>query len=221
MIHIGDQLTLEVKSSDNNSEKFKCRLVDRKDDQLYIDYPISLKTNRVAFLLDGTEISATFIGHDGSSVFQFQSQIMGRIKRNIPMLILSYPGDNMLTKVQRRQYVRIEAAVDIAIHPIEFEFAPFTAFTDDISAGGAAILLPKEILLNAGTVVQAWIVIIMQNGDYHYLKLQSRVVRNVPYNETRNKVFIQFIDVTVQERQLLLRFCFEKQLENKKKGLPL
>lgn len=220
LIHIGDILTLELDSSDDDAEKFKCRLVDRKGDQLYIDYPINLKTNKAAFLLDGTRIEATFVGHDGSSIFLFESQIIGRIRKNIPMLILSYPGDEHLIKIQRRQYVRIETAVDIAIQPIEFEFAPFTAITEDLSAGGSSVLVPQDINLKTGTSVHSWIALSMQNGDYHYMKLASRIVRNIPYNETRNKVFIQFIDVTSQERQILLRFCFEKQLENKKKGLP-
>lgn len=218
MIHIGDILTLELKSSDDD-EKFKCRLVDRIDDQLYIDYPISYKTNRAAFLLDGTEIRATFVGHDGASIFLFETQIIGRIKKNIPMLIISYPGDESVIKVQRRQYVRIETAVDITIHPIEFEFTPIITITDDISAGGTAVLVPSETMLKEGTTVQAWFVLIMQNGEYHYIKISGRIVRIIPYNETRNKVSIQFVDVSNQERRLLLRFCFEKQLENKKKGL--
>ena len=39
-------------------------------------------------------------------------------------------------KIQRSQFVRIETAVDVAIHPMNREFEPFTAMTEDISAGG-------------------------------------------------------------------------------------
>lgn len=218
MIHIGDILTLELKSSDED-EKFKCRLVDRNGDQLYIDYPISYKTNRAAFLLDETEIKVTFVGHDGSSIFLFETKIIGRMKRKIPMLIIFYPGDENLIKVQRRQYVRIETAADIAIHPIEFEFSPIITITDDISAGGTSVLVPSETSLKEGASVQVWIVLIINNGEYHYLKLPSRIVRIIPYNETRSKISIQFVDVSSQERRQLLRFSFEKQVENKKKGL--
>lgn len=136
------------------------------------------------------------------------------------MLVIEYPGDKNLLKIQRRQFVRIETAIDIAIHPFEYEFAPFTAITMDISAGGATVLTPNETGLKAGMNVQTWLVLIMQNGDYHYMKLQSRVVRIIPYSETRNKVSLQFIDAANQEKQLLLRLCFERQLEIKKKGLP-
>lgn len=218
MIQIGDVLTLELKSSEDE-EKFRCRLVDIRDNEFYIDYPISLTTNRAAFLLDGTQLKVTFVGNDCSSIYLFESEINGRVKKNIPMLILTYPGNNHLIKIQRRQYVRVETAVDIAIHPLEFEFAPITTITDDLSAGGAAVLIPKEVSIKTDMRILAWLVLIMQNGDYHYMKLQSRIVRIIPFSETRNKVSIQFIDVSNQERQLLLRFSFERQLEAKKKGL--
>ncbi|WP_309144644.1 flagellar brake domain-containing protein [Bacillus sp. EB600] len=219
LVQIGDVLTLELKSSEDE-EKFRCRLVDIRDNEFYIDYPISLTTNRAAFLLDGTQLKVTFVGNDGSSIYLFESEINGRIKKNIPMLILTYPGNNHLIKIQRRQYVRVETAVDIAIQPLEFEFAPITTITDDLSAGGAAVLIPKEVTIKTGMRIVAWLVLIMQNGDYHYMKLQSRIVRIISFSDTRNKVSIQFLDVSNQERQLLLRFSFERQLEAKKKGLP-
>lgn len=94
LIQIGDVLTLELTSQEESeAEKFKCRLMDIKDNEFYIDYPISLKTNRAAFLLDGTELKVTFAGNDGSSIYLFESEINGRVKKNIPMLILTYPGE--------------------------------------------------------------------------------------------------------------------------------
>jgi c-di-GMP-binding flagellar brake protein YcgR len=221
LIQIGDVLTLELMSQEDEleAEKLKCRLVDIKDNAFYIDYPISLRTNRAAFLLDGTQLKVTFVGNDGSSIYLFHSEINGRVKKNIPMLILTYPGDKNLIKIQRRQYVRVETAVDIAIHPLEYEFDPITTITDDISAGGAAVLIPHEMSFKTDMRILAWLVLVMQNGEYHYLKLQSKIVRILPFNETRNKISIQFIDVSNQERQLLLRFSFERQLEAKKKGL--
>ncbi|MGG5253774.1 flagellar brake protein [Neobacillus sp. SM06] len=218
MIQIGDSLTLELKNAEQ-VEKLKCRIVDRKDNLLYIDYPINLRTNKTAFLFDGTQLNATFIDQDGTSVYLFKSEIVGRVKINIPMLVLTYPGSDGLIKIQRRNYVRIEAAVDVAIHPLGNEFEPFTAVTDDISAGGAAVLIPHEITLQPDMMVKTWIVLLLQNGEFHYLSLRSRIVRVIRYNETMNKLSLQFNDISNMERQLLLRFCFERQLEIKKKGL--
>ncbi|MDP4083899.1 MAG: flagellar brake domain-containing protein [Bacillota bacterium] len=218
MIQIGDIITLELKNS-KQLEKYKCRLVDRKANEFYIDYPLSLDTNRTVFLLDGTQLKATFVGNDGTSVYVFDGEIKGRIKNNIPMLILSYPGDDKLVKIQRRQFVRIETAIDIALHPFDNEFVPFTAITDDVSAGGVSFLVTKEIGFIQGMNVQIWLVLVVQNGEYNYMKLKGKIARIIEFNETRNKVSLQFIESSPQERQLLLRFCFDRQLENRKKGI--
>lgn len=90
MLKIGDTLMLEPKYS-NSFETYKCRLVERIGNDLYIDYPVNTITKRTVFLLDGTQLKVTFVGAD-SSVYLFESEVMGRVKQKIPMLILSYPG---------------------------------------------------------------------------------------------------------------------------------
>ncbi|WML47683.1 flagellar brake domain-containing protein [Neobacillus sp. PS3-34] len=219
MIQIGDVLTLEPKY-DDQFEKYKCRVVDKKGDDLFIDYPISLKTNRTVFLLDGSQMKATFVGQDGSSVFLFETEIKGRVKQNIPMLIIPYPGNENLIKIQRRQYVRVETAIDIALKPSKkTKFLPFTAVTEDVSAGGTSVLVPLDFHLSPGTILESWMVVTLQSGEYHYMKLESKVVRIIPFNQTRNKMSLEFCNISAQERQLLLRLCFDRQLGMKKKAL--
>lgn len=219
MIKIGDVLILELKYSDK-FEKYKCKLVEQKENQLYIDYPINTTTGKTAFLIDGTQLKCSFVANDGS-VYLFESEILGRVKQNIPMLMLSYPGKEHLIKIQRRQYVRVETPVDIAIHPTNFEFKPLVTVTDDISAGGASVIASNDTKLKGGMSITCWIVLPMQNGDYHYLKLNSKVVRVAPLDQTRSKVSIQFLDLNPNERQLLLRFCFDRQLMMRKKGIDI
>ncbi|UQD52578.1 pilus assembly protein PilZ [Bacillus methanolicus] len=218
MLKIGDTLMLEPKYS-NSFETYKCRLVERIGNDLYIDYPVNTITKRTVFLLDGTQLKVTFVGAD-SSVYLFESEVMGRVKQKIPMLILSYPGKKNLIKIQRRQYVRVETPADVAIHPLNGEFQPFTAVTEDISAGGAAaILAGNNEILREGMIVEAIFVLPFQSGEYHYKSFKSRVVRIVDVSENRKKISLQFMEISGQDRQLLLRFCFERQLEMKKKGL--
>ncbi|MDE3839423.1 pilus assembly protein PilZ [Bacillus methanolicus] len=217
MLKIGDTLMLEPKYS-NAIETYKCKLVERIGSDLYIDYPVNTTTKRTVFLIDGTQLKVTFVGEDGS-VYLFESEIRGRVKQNIPMLILSYPEKENLIKIQRRQYVRVETPVDVAVHPLNGEFQPFTAVTEDISAGGAAaILTGKSEVLREGMIVEATFVLPFQSGEYHYKSFKSRVVRVEDVSENRKKISLQFTDITGQDRQLLLRFCFERQLDMKKKG---
>lgn len=219
MLKIGDSLTLELRYSDKQ-EKYRCKLVERKNQYLYIDYPIGMETNRTAFLLDGTQVKCSFVDQDGS-VYLFETEVLGRVKENIPMLILMFPGEEQLIKIQRRQFVRIEISVDVAIHPVHQEFKPFTTVTDDISAGGAAILAPNNIDFKNGQELYCWIVLPMQNGEYHYFKFKSRMIRSKNLDETQNKVSLQFLETNSHERQILLRFCFDQQVSMRKKGLEI
>ncbi len=219
MINIGDVLILEPKYSDK-IEKYKCKLVEKVDDKLYIDYPINMESNRTVFLMEGTELKATFIASDGS-VYLFESEVLKRVKTNIPMVVLSYPGKEHLIKIQRRQFVRVETAVDTAVHPSDGGFRPFVTITEDISAGGAAIISEKQTKVKQNMLLNNWFVLPMQNGEIHYLKLKSKVIRVIDHTDSRSLISVQFIDISAIERQLLLRFCFDRQLALKKKGLEV
>lgn len=201
-------------------EKYKCKLAERKGNNLYIDYPINQESNKTAFLVDGTQLKAIFLAEDGT-VYLFESEVLGRVKQKIPMMILSYPGDEHLVKIQRRQFVRVETPVDVAIHPENNEFTSFVSVTDDISAGGAAIIAKMDCSLKAGMHIFTYFVLAMQNGVNYYLKLKSNVIRVSEPRNGKSLISVQFMEVSPQDRQLLLRFCFDRQLAMKKKGLEI
>jgi c-di-GMP-binding flagellar brake protein YcgR len=214
LIKIGVPLTLEPKYSEQ-MEKYKCKVAEMEDGKIYIDYPIDMSTNRTAFLLDGTQLKASFVGED-EAVYAFETEVLGRTRRNVPLLILSYPGDNQLLRIQRRQFVRVDAITDVAVHPLNEEFTPFTTVTSDMSAGGAAIVLPHhETGLKHGMTIEIWLVLHMRSGDYHYLRFPARVIRI--FEENVPKASLQFLEVSDVDRLTLIRYSFEKQLETRKK----
>lgn len=219
MLNIGETVTLEP-INNVDGEKYRCRVVEKKGDKLYIDYPINEQTGRTVFLIDGTQLKASFVGKD-NTVYLFETGVIGRYKQTIPMIILTYPGKDGLVRIQRRQYVRIDTAIDVAVHPINKEFYPFVTVTSDISAGGALLILPKNSNVKAGLHIHTWFVLPLLSGEYSYLKLTSRVIRIVPgENGERDKASLELIEVKEHERQLLIKFCFERQLLSRKKGLP-
>lgn len=220
MLKIGATIQLEVGDEDR-VEKFRCKLVERKGNKLYIDYPINERTGKTGILLDGTQLKATFLGQ-GDVVFIFTTEVIGRKKDIIPMMILQYPGDDHLIRIQRRQFVRIDAAVDCAVHPInnKSDFSPFTTLTTDISGGGAAIILPNNHPLKEGEEILCWLAFHLTGGDYHYLKVNSSITRIIDgENEHRDKASIKFEDIGEKDREIIIRYCFEKQLAlRKQKG---
>ncbi|HHY73145.1 MAG TPA: pilus assembly protein PilZ [Bacillus bacterium] len=218
MLNVGDTLSIEIKNADE-FERFRSKIVDRRGEQLFIDYPVSEKTGKIAFFLDGTEIRVSFHAKD-SAVYMFDSQIVGRKKENIPMIIISYPGKEKLLRIQRREFVRIDSTLDIAVHPVNNEdFQPFTSITVDISAGGAAILLPTNHKIKSQMQLFCYLVLPLSNGEYYYIKALCKTIRIISGTKgSKDIVSIQFLNLSQSETQQITRYCFDKQLSERKRG---
>jgi c-di-GMP-binding flagellar brake protein YcgR len=219
MLKIGSTLILEA--IDGQTEhKYKCKVAEISPNSIHINYPVNMETGKTVFLLNGMQFKASFIGKD-QSLYLFETEVTGKIKQPIPLVVLSYPGEQQLIRIQRRQYVRVEANVDVAVHPLHGEFSSFTTITSDISAGGAAIVLPRKIKgFEPGIRVDAWLVLHMRSGDIHYLNIPSKIVRIFKEKHSPvEKASLQFLDMTQQERLLLIRYSFEKQLEQRQNGI--
>ncbi|PLT28315.1 flagellar brake protein [Peribacillus deserti] len=217
MMKIGDTLTFEPKHS-LQPEKYQAMVVEIQDNSLFIDYPVNLETRKTVFLLDGSQMKGSFVGKD-NNVYLFDTEVIGRKLANIPMIQLQCPTNDDYIKIQRRQFVRIDAALDVAVHPLHFDFEPFIAVTLDISAGGLCLALPRGAFIPPSAPLMVWLALDMKSGEMQYLKIESKLVRiNETATGTRH-ASIQFSGLTSSEKQYILRYCFERQLEMKKKGL--
>jgi len=217
ILKIGMPITLEIKSKDKDElEKYKCKLVDHTKEYIYIDYPINVKTDKAAFIMEGTEIQASFITED-QSVYCFNTEVVARKKLNIPVLVLTFPPRKDFIRIQRRKYVRVDASIDVAV---QFENQSFTAVTQDISGGGAAILEPYHVQMYRYQRVNLTLVLPMNSGENRYVESEGIVVRTIPQdNGKRNQVSIQFENILEKQRQLIIRYCFEQQMNMRRKAL--
>ncbi len=213
MLTIGMTIILE-KSHSDQFETYRCKLMDMRDGVLYIDYPVNIHTNRIDYLVNGTYLKGTFVGKD-QNTYLFTTEIKGRVRENIPLLLIDYPGDESLQKIQRREYVRVSLSANVNVEPFNNEFEPFTALTTDISAGGAAIIVPQIIKINTQASLMLHFTFEMKNRDVHELPIQVEVKRIVDVYNKRKKVSVEFKELTETERQILLRYCFERQLEKR------
>lgn len=217
MLKIGD--VIQLVTSDENRETFKCKLVERQNEILFIDYPINVKTGRLAYFPAETELMASFVNKD-QDAFCFPTKVIGRVKDAIPMMTITYPGDPNITKIQRREYVRVDTTLDAAVHPMDNEFIPLTTVTTDISAGGTAILLPKTANIHQGQVLNVWFSLPFQNKTVEYIKTCAKVIRLIPMENGQNyKAPLQFVDIDETSRQAIIRFCFQKQIQIRRMGV--
>ncbi|QHE52536.1 flagellar brake protein [Pontibacillus sp. HMF3514] len=220
MLKIGMPITIELKHSDQEeAEVFRCKLVEYHDDVLYIDYPVNQTTGKTGFFFEGTQFKASFVGKD-ESVYVFETEVRGRKKLNIPVLALHFPGKEQILRIQRRQYVRVETAVDVSVHPPTGSGPTFTSTTVDISGGGAAVISSPNVELEQEDRIEVWFVIPLASGETQYIQTLSRVVRVWKGNaKEKDKISLEFEEIDENDRQLIIRFCFERQLANRRRGV--
>lgn len=212
-LKIGTNIILESISSET-TEKFRCKIVEQKNNVIYIDYPVNTATNKTAFLFEGGQYRASFVD-ETKIAHAFKTQVLGRVKSNIPMIMLSFPTNDEIIKIQRREFVRVETPVDVAI---EFDHQFYQFVTEDISAGGIAIIVNQSVPFKENDEIQLTIVLPFSNSNdgIKYVQTSARVVRFI---EKDNRVIVplQFTNTDDVDRQNIIRFCFERQLKIRKK----
>src|SRR5690625_1543842 len=133
-LKVGTVVILEKKFTDDDS-KYRSKIIDSGDDFVMIDYPTHIKTGKTDFFMDGTELFVTFTDESKMS-YAFRAEIRGRRIQGVPMLKLAFLGDGGFIKIQRREFVRVETMIDVAV---EVEGEVLQLVSEDISAGGIAI----------------------------------------------------------------------------------
>lgn len=212
-IKIGTMLILEPTYTER-VERFRCKVVEQKDGVIYIDYPINTITKKTAFLIDGAQFRVTF-NDESKQSFAFNTEVLGRKKGNIPMIMLTCPPDEEFIKIQRREFVRVETPVDVAV---EYDNRFTQLVADDISAGGVLLALQGSINFKIGDEVRLTIVLPYTNKEIRYVQTNALVVTTFERNN-RTLASVQFTDTDDIDKQYIVRFCFERQLQIRKKEL--
>ncbi|MFC5603241.1 flagellar brake protein [Sporosarcina koreensis] len=204
-LSIGTTLTID-KDFTETGDKYKSKVVDFGEGYVMIDYPAHMESGKTAFFMDGTQLLITFVENKMS--YAFRAEVTGRINRGIPMLKLTYPGDDQLIKIQRREFVRVETAIDVAVD-FEGVFQQFVA--EDISAGGIALNIGQDNYLEEAESVRLTIALPFVNDDIKYIRTEAKAVR-IWEKENRRIASMQFGKIDTTDRQNIIRFCFERQL---------
>ena len=212
-IKIGTTLILEPTYTER-VEKFRCKVVEQKDGVIYIDYPTNTITNKTAFLIDGAQFRVTFNDVNRQS-FAFNTEVLGRKKGNIPMIMLSCPADDEVIKIQRREFVRVQTPVDVAVE-CNNTFTQLVA--EDVSAGGMLLNLAKPVNFKNEDNVRLTIVLPYMNNEIRYIQTDALVV-TIFERDNRTFASLQFTDTDDIDKQYIVRFCFERQLQIRKKEL--
>lgn len=210
-LKIGTMLTLEPTYTDR-IEKLRCKVVEQQGDIIFVDYPVNTLTKKTAFLVDGAQFRVTF-QTETKQIFAFTTEVLGRQGGVIPMIKLLCPPIDEFIKIQRREYVRVETAVDVALE-IDGRFLQFV--TSDISAGGVLLNLRGAVPFKEGDECNLMIVLPYANQNIRYVQTTGLIVGIF---ERNGLMFasVQFTDTDDLDKQYVVRFCFERQLQLRKK----
>lgn len=216
MIKIGDPIRLEP--LDGSARQYRSKVLAVDGGAVHIGHPVDEQTGKTVYLLNGMQFKASFVSQEGT-LYMFDTEVKGKVRDPLPMVVLDYRGDEYVIRIQRRRYVRVKANVDAAVHPLDGEFAPFVTMTADISAGGAALLIPPTHapLLRPGMSVELWLVLTMRSGDCHYVRTKATVVRMAVDEHSGARMSVEFAGLAPQDRVRLIRYSFERQLEEKRR----
>lgn len=214
---LGTILQLEViqsrKKGSDKDNKYRCKLIDKNEQCIFIDFPVNIKSKKTAVFAKGTVFDITFVGDD-EMIYKFRSKLITKIKGEIPSLAIQKP-DNV-HRIQRRNFIRVETVVDVAVHSDQNLFSPFITVTNDIGAGGLSLIVPRNQPI-IGDLVELWLVLPMSKGSFLYPNIRAKLVHQ---EKERNEITIasvQFLTLDTKMEQSLIQFCFEKQREARKK----
>ncbi|MDQ0337765.1 c-di-GMP-binding flagellar brake protein YcgR [Caldalkalibacillus uzonensis] len=214
---VGDMLFMQPRSEDE-PETYKARIVDLKERHICIEIPMRKGGEGLGFFPQGTELDVWFTGRDQLR-YQFVSQVAGRKMERIPLTLLTHPNPETIVRIQQRQFFRVPCHADVQLYVHDDQTHPLSATTVDLSGGGMAFVLAGEQQLQVEDEVKWELFLPSMNGSsVSGRAVVKRVIppedKGLPY-----KYSLAFTEIAEQGRQQIIRYCFQRQLELRKKEL--
>ncbi|MEC1540009.1 flagellar brake domain-containing protein [Bacillus subtilis] len=205
MIEIGENVHLEY-IEENELKKAKSKAVSIENNELLIAYPVDVVTGRTVILHNDMEVTVEFVGKD-EVPYRFISRIKGKVKDKLQMICLEVPPREKMKRIQRRQYVRTDAVLDVQIQPGNEE--EIRTLSYNISAGGIAV---------AGESLR---LIIGLPEEEHTRQIETEAVVRRIFNDPKSekrKMTLEYSEIAASDQQALLQYCIRRQLNKRRKA---
>jgi c-di-GMP-binding flagellar brake protein YcgR len=213
---VNQNLLLQVKSIDEEEAKieYKSRITDVTDEGIVMEVPVHERSGQLKKLYMGDEISACFENEGGVKNY-FNTSVVGLKEDVIQLVVIKKPDPEAITKIQRRRFVRVPAELEIAV-----KFSnqlQFVAITGDIGGGGISFICDGYIPLSFKYTISCWLLVPFKAGTIEHIPLKGEIVRVKVLETGKQLAKLRFVDITESDRQKLIRFCFERQMDFRKK----
>lgn len=232
VISVGDKLDLiSVNNPSNGEEKriYKSQVLDvYEGNRMQVAMPI--EGHKVLLLPIGGKYEASF--YAAGSIYMAVVQVSDRYKRR-NQYVLDITLVSALKKYQRREYYRLEYAMDIFYRymlPEEMEMEEdelkesmyredllfSKGITLDISGGGLRFVTDGKMHRGDGIIIK---LLIEYGGEQKEIITPAKVIYSQNMLVQRDKIEhrIEFAQLENRHREQIIRFIFEKERSNRKK----
>ncbi|MFB5265991.1 flagellar brake protein [Paenibacillus enshidis] len=212
---ITDMLFFQLAASDDKTDTFdyRARIMDMKEDNYLVEIPINVDTGKMKMLHLGDELSVVFVNENGLRHY-FNSHVTGFEKDRVQLIHIRKPLEHEITKVQRRSYLRVPASLEIAVQSQEHAIH-FITHTIDVGGGGVSFNARPEAVLQSGWSLKCWLLVPYKNGTREHVRFEAEIVRIVVQENGTSQVMAAYKKIPDLERQKVIRYCFEQQLEHR------
>ncbi|CAI6282338.1 hypothetical protein EQZ01_11855 [Bacillus subtilis] len=214
MIEIGETVLLEY-IEENELKKAKSKAVSIENNELLIAYPVDVVTGRTVILHNDMEVTVEFVGKD-EVPYRFISRIKGKVKDKLQMICLEVPPREKMKRIQRRQYVRTDAVLNVQIQPGNEE--EIRTLSYNISAGGIAVVLADGLSFQSGESLR---LIIRLPEEEHTRQIETEAVVRRIFNDPKSekrKMTLEYSEIAAGDQQALLQYCIRRQLNKRRKA---
>ncbi|WP_010494949.1 flagellar brake protein [Paenibacillus elgii] len=213
---VNQTLFIQINSIDEEEAKqeYKSRIAGVSDAYISMEVPMNDKSGKLKRLYPGDELSVYFITEGGVKNY-FISSVLGFSDDVIRLVLIKKPDPESITKVQRRNFLRVPAILEIAV---KFsEQLQFVSLTDDVGGGGISFLCEGYVPVESGHTVECWLLVPFKNGQIEHVPFKSEIVRVKELETGKKQVMMRFSEITDRDRQKIIRYCFERQLDFRKR----
>jgi c-di-GMP-binding flagellar brake protein YcgR len=209
-------LQMQVASFDEDEAKqeYKSRVADMNSKYISMEVPLHVKSGKLKRLYVGDQLSVNFVTEGGVKNY-FNTEVIGFKEDIFRLVIIRTPEPEAITRVQRRSFLRVPAELEVGVKISEH--LRFTAMTDDVGGGGVSFICEDTIPLTVKDNIHCWLLIHYKNKQIEHVGFRGDIVRIKPADPGSNLVMVGFTDICDTERQKIIRYCFERQLELRKK----
>lgn len=212
---VNQKITLVVLEGDN-AGSYPSRIEDVGSDAVVVAAPTN--EGSVLELSEGDQLQIQVFRMD--AMYSFGSVVEAVIMYPFPMLQLALPAE--IERHQRRRYARVDAALPARYRRTgkgaDSRLVPYRGTATNVSGGGVLIVtrhfgpgveegshVEVELELPEGKVYAAGIVV--------------RASAKGKENEVYLKIAVEFTDIDERERDMLVKYVLQRQLELRRKGL--